>query len=970
MNKNFFMNSVSIWSKDIFKNNSQIKTKDFEPLKLYKSQIIASIGELKYQFNIENVFNFALKLKHFLLLSNQRPKVILNLENKQINTNFYKIIYFVLSTQTDIDLILFEKNPNFSWGQTKNELTKQGFDFFIYLNSFEDKKNSFFQINIFKKNWNVLDQNQIDQFNNISLEKQEIDSRWTTSNLDQQIKQIDPLKLKQNIEQKADFYLLHLKELKHKYSFFNDLNQDTRQTIFYINKNHFLPFSEIKFNYNKKLFLNKLNQGIIWKKIARNATKDTDVIFWLKNKNIDILYKNKLFFEYLSKAELQLIFLEFLNQKYLDNKQVKFLVYTQTPEFIKKFLKSFFQQQIIFYSEENIEDYLIEKNRENEVFLINQHQVFYFPKANFSNFDLTSQMFFYVKMLEVVKQKNTNFFSYIQELKQKLNFESRYEFKINLTYNYFQNFYQNIQKDKTFASLNIKNFQIIEANQYSRFEKIKVFLEKNVFVFLIYDKIKQQLKTLVISDLNQQSYQEAIIIENQIKKELKNQAKQQLQRKQKKKTAIKVFILASIIILILIFLFYQVYKLTNQNAEESFATLLNGFYDVFLANTKKRLFFIYIILYFVFYALGSGFLMYRVMKKIDVPMKFRHITLALFLGIFTAYSTPFYFGGEIVQYWYLQKKGYKLRKLLSAFTYSAFLHQIYLLIYSLIMFPLALYFYRDNLLVFDSVNKIILLVWLIFTMFINLFLTLVILVLSIWTKLQLKCIKLGIWLISFNPLKILQDKNRLDFFFQAEAQLFKKNFQFVIKDFKFFLETFIYKAIIFSLINMSFFILLQTTYTAHELSNYASEFPESTSFVDYIKFLAGSNILTISNNLNPTPSGLGSIDLISLIVFKNYFPVTNANPLIANEGDYYLKVFNFSSRIFTWLVPYVASSLFLLIVWFGEKRLDKFRSISYAMTLDSNLNKKQTRTHFIYYKVAYSIYAIVIIAILLAIFLS
>ncbi|SYV91717.1 Uncharacterised protein, partial [Mesomycoplasma hyorhinis] len=260
-------------------------------------------------------------------------------------------------------------------------------------------------------------------------------------------------------------------------------------------------------------------------------------------------------------------------------------------------------------------------------------------------------MFFYVKMLEVVKQKNTNFFSYIQELKQKLNFESRYEFKINLTYNYFQNFYQNIQKDKTFASLNIKNFQIIEANQYSRFEKIKVFLEKNVFVFLIYDKIKQQLKTLVISDLNQQSYQEAIIIENQIKKELKNQAKQQLQRKQKKKTAIKVFILASIIILILIFLFYQVYKLTNQNAEESFATLLNGFYDVFLANTKKRLFFIYIILYFVFYALGSGFLMYRVMKKIDVPMKFRHITLALFLGIFTAYSTPFYFGGEIVQYW-------------------------------------------------------------------------------------------------------------------------------------------------------------------------------------------------------------------------------------------------------------------------------------------------------------------------------
>lgn len=113
MNKNFFMNSVSIWSKDIFKNNSQIKTKDFEPLKLYKSQIIASVGELKYQFNIENVFNFALKLKHFLLLSNQRPKVILNLENKQINTNFYKIIYFVLSTQTDIDLILFEKNPNF-----------------------------------------------------------------------------------------------------------------------------------------------------------------------------------------------------------------------------------------------------------------------------------------------------------------------------------------------------------------------------------------------------------------------------------------------------------------------------------------------------------------------------------------------------------------------------------------------------------------------------------------------------------------------------------------------------------------------------------------------------------------------------------------------------------------------------------------------------------------------------------------
>lgn len=130
--------------------------------------------------------------------------------------------------------------------------------------------------------------------------------------------------------------------------------------------------------------------------------------------------------------------------KYLDNKQVKFLVYTQTPEFIKIF-KEFFNNKLFLLRRKHWR--LFNRKTGKWSILINQHQVFYFPKANFSNFDLTSQMFFYVKMLEVVKQKH-KLFSYIQELKQKLNFESRYEFKINLTYNYFQNFYQNIQKTK------------------------------------------------------------------------------------------------------------------------------------------------------------------------------------------------------------------------------------------------------------------------------------------------------------------------------------------------------------------------------------------------------------------------------------------------------------------------------------------------------------------------------------------
>ncbi|QJB71184.1 lysylphosphatidylglycerol synthase transmembrane domain-containing protein [Mycoplasma sp. 1654_15] len=965
------MNSIYT-NKINYQTSSKNKTNDLESyfistLKIQNSKILAPVGILENEWNEENVFNFAMKLKHFLLLHKQKIKLMLYCNKSEITTVFGSIISSVLSEETKIEVFLYDKDTNFSLQQYKSEFIQFDFDFFISLDVFQYKKKDYVELQIKQEELKPLDSEQISYLN--SLENEVFQEKWSIEKLknNNQAKILNPIEIKQNIEKNANFLLSLQENFKFKFGIFNNLNDDSKVAIDYFKKNNIDNIKSLSWSSKNNNLFNKFNKKIIWKKLTKRVEKNTDFIFWIKDKNIDILYKNKRFFEYLSTNELQLICLEYLRKFFINNREVKFIVNLESLDYVKTFLKEHFQEQIVFYSNQNQEEYLIQKYSKQQVFLFNQQNFFFFNNKENTDYSLTSQALFYIRVLEALKEENDCFLKQIDNLKTKYNFQPIYQFKQRLNYDNFRNFIHKLNEEKVLVDLTIKSVKFLEAISSENEEKIKIVLDKNTIIYFLYNKIKRTLKTTIISDLTKQNYKDAIINENEIKKEIKTLSKHELQKQQNKKNALKAFVLASVIVVILFFLFYQVYKITNQDVGQSFSSLLNGFYDVFLTNLKKRVFILFIVIYYIFFSLGNGFLMYRIMKKLHIPIKFRHISMSLFLGVFMANSTPFYFGGEIIQYWYLQKKGYKLRKILSAFTYAAFLHQIFILIYSLIMLPLGFYFYKDNLLVFDSVDKIILFVWLIFNIFINLFVTLIILVLSIWTKLQHKAILVFIWLLSFNPVQIIEDKSRLNYFLQAEAELFRKNFYFVIKDFKFFLETLFYKAIVFSLINMNFFILLRTTQTAIEKSLHPELYNNVFDFVGYIKFLSGTNILIMSNNLNPTPSGLGSIDLISLMVFKNYFPVANSDPTIAQEGDYYLKVFNFSGRVLTWLIPYISSGVFLIIVWIGEKRLEKYRTIRHAISLNPEIKNKVKRTYSIYFKVTYSIVAVVVISLLLTI---
>lgn len=930
------MESLKIKSEPVLQNQNLIFFNYESPLELNNSKIIGFISNKPNSIDENYVFSLATIISDFLKQKNFTKILISNSANN-FGIAFASIFYSILGADPTRKILIFNENLGYSQKLARHYFINNDFDFFIDIEINWTNKNSNLAIlSFFKKNLTFL-----------TYDEEKIINRAEKSLFFFKNNQIErPEKLEINWDHIFEFqkYLnLDLQNLQNLYQFYDPESSflaNFIKTNFEAKTIKFLP---IKKSFPIENIMKKVSDNsIIWKKITTSSKLSTDVIFWLRKNKIITAHRKNLNFTIIKERDLQLLFLDYVRKNWQNGKH--FLVSNQCDDYIVEFIQQNFNAKIQRYCEytENPETEILKINsqKQEEIILITTESIHFIPKSpeKRTNFGVTPHfsVLWYIKVFEFYKKNNQNIFDVIKAMKNEVNFVFHCKFRMKVSPSNFDKIVNLLvnEKDNEFKP---QGFNIKNSSLDKKTINLKVNLQKNDFYTLNYFKPKQQLTLITHFLAKNHTEKQAVFLENTLIDKLKLVNKDSILTKSNQKTnIIKFSIFITTIIVILIILFYNFYN--SSFTDGSPTKIFVKFYEFFFQPRINRLVFVAAIGHFLFWNISAAFQLRRVFKNQGIKARFRHLFVGSFIATFMQFSTPFSFGGEISYYWYLQRKQYPLKNISTTLTYNALVHQVFNLLIGLVFIPIGFVFYRE-LFVFDSWEKIVFFIWLVVNIFLNALVLLIIIIISLWKKLQYLLIKIFVWLLNLNFFKKIEDKQRLEFRFQFLIDNFKNHFIEVLSN-KMLLTKILltYKLPVF-FVNFSFVILI----VAMEKGGFDLR---NINFIHYLKFISGFTILQISNNLSPAPGGVGSVDVITKLIFQSYF---------SEKTSLNLDIFNFANRIYTWFLPYLISAIGIFTVWIGEKRIDRYKEIRRTMknNLALNFQLKKQDTNFFRYAILF-----------------
>ncbi|MBG0730947.1 lysylphosphatidylglycerol synthase transmembrane domain-containing protein [Mycoplasma sp. 'Moose RK'] len=943
------MKSIAINPKEFVENENFISFNYELPLEISNSKIIGFISNKPNFINESYIFSLASAISGFLK-QKKMTKILINHSSNNFGIAFSSIFFDILNSGNERQILIFDSKCGYSQSLARHYFINNDFDFLIDIEvNWTTKNSNMVKISFFKEKMKFLNFEE-EKFIN-RTEKNYLFYRKTSLNKSNKF----PIDWK-NIIEFQRYLNLDLQNLTNSYQFYD---RDSWFLTSFIENN--FDTKSIKFLPVKNIFpIQKIikkvgDNSVIWKKIITGAKFKTDFIFWLKKNKIRVALRKKLNFNIIKEKDLQLLFLDFLRSNWQNGKY--FLISNQTDKYIVDFVQKNFSAKIFNYCEfkqmPETEIIKIREETNEEIILINSENVFFIPKSSefmkYFGINTSFQALWYLKIFEYYKEKNLDIFQIISSLKSEVDFIFHHKFKLSISPNSFDKLVNLLvsEKDEEFRpqSFNIKNLDFD-----NRLIMIKVNLQKNDSYILTYFKPKQELTLFTSFSAKNHTHKQAIFRENTLISKLKLVNKDVIATKTSQKTNILKFsIFITTIIVILIILFYNFYN--SSFADGSTTQIFVKFYDFFFKNKLHRLVFIGSLAFFLFWTISSAFQLKKIFNHQGIKTKFRHLFIGSFIATFMQFSTPFSFGGEVSYYWYFQRKQYPLKNISATLTYNALIHQVFNLIVSFIFVPVALIFYKD-LFVFDSWEKIVFFIWLTVNIFLNLLVLLIIIVISIWKRLQYFLIRIFVGILNLNFFKKIEDKERLEFKFQFLIDNFKNHFLQVLANKRLLAQILILYKLPLFLLNFSFIILIVTM----ESAGFSLK---SVNFFEYLKFISGFTILQISNNLSPTPGGVGSADVITKLIFEEYF---------REKSSANLDIFNFANRIFTWFLPYVISAIGIFTVWVGEKRMDLYKEIRQTTETNLILNHQRQKQYSNFYRYALLFWGIIAISVIIFVF--
>ncbi|MGL5438156.1 MAG: lysylphosphatidylglycerol synthase transmembrane domain-containing protein, partial [Metamycoplasmataceae bacterium] len=332
-----------------------------------------------------------------------------------------------------------------------------------------------------------------------------------------------------------------------------------------------------------------------------------------------------------------------------------------------------------------------------------------------------------------------------------------------------------------------------------------------------------------------------------------------------------------------------------------------------------------------------AFIPYRIMRYQGYKVKYLHLVISTIIGVVISLITPFSIGGEIVVYWFLRRKGYPRAPLITNVLLLGLIHQLFVVITSIIFIPYG--FNKFSIFLFaDNSESIISVIMIFLGLFFNLISVFFMLGIALSSRFKTLISKVFVSFLEWQPLIIIKDTNKLGGNFKYETMKIHEGVKAVFNKFTNFLEIFFYR-LIFSFISVEAIFAI--------VANLKSDLLSDGIF--YWDFLVISKFIELANSFSFLPGGLGTGDWLSNVLY---------DPLFLKNAT---ETFNVLNRIFFTLIPAIISGILLIVVSVGEWRIDKYKKIQNL--LNNNLIKK-TRLFTRYYRIVWVVSIFIFISLI------
>lgn len=322
-------------------------------------------------------------------------------------------------------------------------------------------------------------------------------------------------------------------------------------------------------------------------------------------------------------------------------------------------------------------------------------------------------------------------------------------------------------------------------------------------------------------------------------------------------------------------------------------------------------------------------------------MKLHHMITAYFISVVISNITPFYIGGDILSFWYLQKKGYDRATLVSTFLISTFFFQVALILSSIVILPFVFSWFND-ILFNDNPRSITILVLLFLGIIINFIGGIFYWITASWSKFQNVIVKFIRFLLKITFIfTVINEENIVGSLYFGFART-KENFKQCFKNKWFALEILFYRLV--------FYWISFAPFVAYVLNLLNFKTMDSNW---YFYNAVALMIVSSANSISITPGGVGTGDWFLISVYQKILTLDNWKHFVTSGAIHSTaeQIFAFSSQQFFYTTPTILSGLFLLTVWLGEKRNVHYARIRKNIYLN-NMVVTHQKIKTIYFKIA------------------
>ncbi|BAP00855.1 phosphoglucomutase/phosphomannomutase [Mycoplasmopsis californica HAZ160_1] len=700
---------------------------------------------------------------------------------------------------------------------------------------------------------------------------------------------------------------------------FKNLNLNIPIANQYKNKNWFK---------SKLKHLNKIHNSTIFRK------NDVNIAINSKGSGLVVSYKHKHVYKYLNTSQLAGLYLYFLINDDPNFDRTKLSKYYVARSIdtgsLVDVIASKNNLDVFTYSND---DELFDKFKQNKNLLLAHNNEFeYIINPEILTYNAYSFALEILRMVAFYKQKNLTLFDILSRIYDEFGFSHTVDKIYDLEHSNLEPFINRIKMTGKLANQKITSINEYKISNNSLKTQYEIRFAQGERCVLSYNGITEKLN--LFSDVRMRSNDkrklDAIIREKEIIDNILDLKETNRIKTIKLGSIIKYIGLVLILVGIFLFLFHSVYnyKDSTKIGDANIGAILWTMWNQINHDRWTRLSFIAMLGWFPLYSIINSIIFKRLLTWQNVKVKFSDLMIGSLISLVAQNVTPKSIGGDLATYWFLRRRDVPRPELLSSIVINTFIWQISNLILTIIFVPIGIHFYGNFFANLSDPAVLTMLISLILGITIDTFLVIIVLVLSLSSKLQNKILKTFVHVVEWLPFIHVYDSEAMISKYQYELYKVREGLKTVLRKWYNFVEILFWKIILTFYVPTAWFAL-----SADMLQ------PDLVGG-SYFNMTVASVLARNINSISPTPGGTGTSDIINKAVYEYILKPDVTNGWSATQRSSLLTSIKGMGEV---ILPTFLSAIILFIVFIGEKRVDHYRDKAKNETLNQTSSVEEIK---------------------------